>query len=148
MIRLRRYLPPLASSASWWWKLLLPAQVVIASNSTAILDRVADLMRLHGWPCLRLDGSTPESARSVLVEKFNNDSNIKAFLLSSKAGGTGLNLTGASRLFHFDPDWYVRHFNCPLSRGIHSPLVRNPANDQQVRRVTGAPRYRRTSRFP
>ncbi|KAL8435424.1 hypothetical protein Efla_005165 [Eimeria flavescens] len=90
-----------------------PEKVVVVSNSTAVLDRVEELFKKHAWLSLRLDGSTPESARTKLVEKFNKDPTIQAFLLSSKAGGIGLNLTGASRLIHFDPDW-------------------NPANDQQA----------------
>ncbi|KAL8274632.1 hypothetical protein Esti_001461 [Eimeria stiedai] len=90
-----------------------PEKVVVVSNSTAVLDCVGSLFKKRAWSSLRLDGSTPEAARTDLVEKFNKDPTIQAFLLSSKAGGIGLNLTGANRLIHFDPDW-------------------NPANDQQA----------------
>ncbi|CDJ39273.1 hypothetical protein ETH_00020165, partial [Eimeria tenella] len=76
-------------------------------NSTAVLDRVQQLLQQQQLRCLRLDGSTPEAARAHLVDLFNSSSSTRAFLLSSKAGGTGLNLTGASRLVHFDPDWQV-----------------------------------------
>merc|ERR550532_418098 len=67
------------------------------------------------WPVHRLDGSTSISKRMKLVEDFNNPDNPKAFvfLLSSKAGGCGLNLIGANRLVMYDPDW-------------------NPANDHQA----------------
>ena len=52
-------------------------------------------------------------ATQVMVDSFNSDPSQYAFLLSSKAGGCGLNLIGANRLVLFDPDW-------------------NPANDKQA----------------
>ena len=66
------------------------------------------------YPALRLDGSVTISKRQALVKQFNDMSaNQFAFLLSSKAGGCGLNLIGGNRLVLFDPDW-------------------NPANDKQA----------------
>ena len=66
------------------------------------------------YPCLRLDGSTSLNKRQKLVVAFNDLSQKQfVFLLSSKAGGCGLNLVGGNRLVLFDPDW-------------------NPANDKQV----------------
>ena len=66
------------------------------------------------YPCLRLDGSTTLNKRQKLVVAFNDLSQKQfVFLLSSKAGGCGLNLVGGNRLVLFDPDW-------------------NPANDKQV----------------
>ena len=54
----------------------------------------------------RLDGSTSTKIRKNLVDVFNDPkTNSFAFLLSSKAGGCGLNLIGANRLVLFDPDW-------------------------------------------
>jgi hypothetical protein len=59
-----------------------------------------------GLSFLRLDGSTDAARRVELVKHFNRaDRDHFAFLLSSKAGGVGLNLVGASRLVLFDPDW-------------------------------------------
>jgi SNF2 family DNA or RNA helicase len=52
----------------------------------------------------QLDGSTNVVKRQELVDQFNKGENF-VFLLSSKAGGTGLNLIGANRLVLFDPDW-------------------------------------------
>ncbi|XP_026192689.1 DNA repair and recombination protein RAD54 [Cyclospora cayetanensis] len=90
-----------------------PGYAVIVSNSTAVLDKVESLIKKETWSFLRLDGSTPQPLRGSIVDKFNTDLVTRVFLLSSKAGGTGLNLTGANRLIHMDPDW-------------------NPANDQQA----------------
>lgn len=52
-----------------------------------------------------LDGGTSAKERIERVKRFNEDSNIKVFLISLKAGGVGLNLTSASVVIHFDPWW-------------------------------------------
>lgn len=60
----------------------------------------------YNYKYCRLDGSTPSSDRGQIVLTFNKPaSDIFIFLLSAKAGGTGLNLVGASRLVLFDNDW-------------------------------------------
>ena len=52
-----------------------------------------------------LDGSMPPRARQAEVDRFNTSSDIPVFLISLKAGGTGLNLTAADTVVHFDPWW-------------------------------------------
>lgn len=54
---------------------------------------------------LRMDGSTPIAKRQYLVDRFNTDPTISLFLLTTKVGGLGVNLTGADRIIIFDPDW-------------------------------------------
>lgn len=54
---------------------------------------------------LRMDGSTPISRRQALVDTFNEDKNYHVFLLTTKVGGLGVNLTGADRVIIYDPDW-------------------------------------------
>ncbi|GMM45735.1 DNA-dependent ATPase [Pichia kluyveri] len=54
---------------------------------------------------MRMDGSTPIIRRQELVDEFNNDPKFNVFLLTTKVGGLGVNLTGASRVIIFDPDW-------------------------------------------
>ncbi|CAI5756070.1 unnamed protein product [Candida verbasci] len=54
---------------------------------------------------LRMDGSTPIGKRQGLVDSFNNNLQIHVFLLTTKVGGLGVNLTGADRVIIFDPDW-------------------------------------------
>ncbi|XP_024532859.1 protein CHROMATIN REMODELING 25 [Selaginella moellendorffii] len=89
-------------------------RIVLVSNYTQTLDLFAQLCRERNYPYVRLDGSTSIGKRQKLVQKFNDPSqNEFAFLLSSKAGGCGLNLIGGNRLVLFDPDW-------------------NPANDKQA----------------
>lgn len=53
----------------------------------------------------RMDGDTPIEKRQALVDEFNNDPSIDVFLLTTKVGGLGVNLTGADRVIIFDPDW-------------------------------------------
>ncbi|EGZ16079.1 hypothetical protein PHYSODRAFT_560615 [Phytophthora sojae] len=81
-------------------------RIVIVSNYTQTLDVVSTLCQERHLPFVRLDGTTSAKKRKKLVDTFNDPTtNSFAFLLSSKAGGCGLNLIGANRLVLFDPDW-------------------------------------------
>ncbi|KAL6050256.1 DNA repair and recombination protein RAD54B [Balamuthia mandrillaris] len=81
-------------------------KVVIVSNYTQTLEVLARLCRLRSWGYFQLDGSTAVRQRQALVDQFNAPHASEfIFLLSSKAGGVGLNLIGANRLVLFDPDW-------------------------------------------
>ncbi len=82
-------------------------KVVLVSNYTSTLDLLQSYLAANDLTFLRLDGSTPSQKRQDLVDSFNRTSATMcfAFLLSAKAGGTGLNLIGASRLVLFDIDW-------------------------------------------
>ncbi|XP_068615483.1 DNA repair and recombination protein RAD54B [Brachionichthys hirsutus] len=89
-------------------------RVVIVSNFTKTLDLLQTLFSHMGCTFCRLDGHTPTTQRQRLVDHFNSPySQNFLFLLSSKAGGVGLNLVGASHLVLYDIDW-------------------NPANDIQA----------------
>lgn len=82
-------------------------KVVLVSNYTSTMDILASLLTSLSYKYLRLDGTTPANKRQDLVDRFNRSppTNSFVFLLSAKAGGTGLNLIGASRLVLFDLDW-------------------------------------------
>ncbi|XP_051813154.1 DNA repair and recombination protein RAD54B [Acanthochromis polyacanthus] len=89
-------------------------RVVVVSNYTQTLDLLQNLCVHSGYTFCRLDGQTPTNQRQRLVDGFNSPySQNFLFLLSSKAGGVGLNLIGASHLVLYDIDW-------------------NPANDIQA----------------
>ncbi|MBE7462129.1 MAG: DEAD/DEAH box helicase [Planctomycetes bacterium] len=86
---------------------------LIFSQLTSMLDILEHFLGQRGESCLRLDGSTPGPSRQGLVDRFNADPSLLAFLISTRAGGTGLNLTGADTVIFYDHDW-------------------NPANDRQA----------------
>ncbi|XP_067671287.1 DNA repair and recombination protein RAD54B-like [Haliotis asinina] len=89
-------------------------KVVLVSNHTKTLDMLQVFCDSFTFKWVRLDGQTPTSQRQDIVNKFNSKHSLETvFLLSSKAGGVGLNLVGASRLVLYDIDW-------------------NPANDLQA----------------
>mmetsp|Transcript_782 Transcript_782/g.1462 ORF Transcript_782/g.1462 Transcript_782/m.1462 type:complete len:1182 (-) Transcript_782:912-4457(-) len=81
-------------------------KIVIISNYTQTLDLIGRMCRQNSWGFCRLDGSVTMKKRQKMVDEFNEpSSSLIAFLLSSKAGGCGLNLIGGNRLVLFDPDW-------------------------------------------
>ncbi|MEI6892087.1 MAG: SNF2-related protein [Pontiella sp.] len=78
-------------------------RVLVFSQFTSMLAILRKEMDERGIKYTYLDGSTKD--RQDVVRKFNKDHTIPAFLMSLKAGGTGLNLTGADMVIHFDPWW-------------------------------------------
>ena len=64
----------------------------------------------------KLTGATKVDERMQLVDDFNKNPEIKVFLISLKAGGTGLNLTGADMVIHYDPWWNVSTENQATDR--------------------------------
>ncbi len=88
-------------------------RALVFSQSTRVLDLIAHWFGQWGVTSLRIDGSTPALDRVHLADTFNADASIHAFLLSTRAAGTGLNLIGADTVIFYDHDW-------------------NPANDAQA----------------
>ncbi len=78
-------------------------KVLIFSQFTSMLALLRDVLEKDGFPYEYLDGSTPN--RATRVAHFQDDPKVLAFLISLKAGGTGLNLTAADTVIHFDPWW-------------------------------------------
>ncbi|PSN33104.1 DNA repair and recombination protein RAD54B [Blattella germanica] len=81
-------------------------KLVLVSYFTQTLDLMQSMCEQNHYKFCRLDGSTPSGQRMEIVKRFNSpycDDFI--FLLSARAGGVGLNLTGASRLVLYDSDW-------------------------------------------
>ncbi|KAJ5247698.1 Helicase C-terminal [Penicillium chermesinum] len=81
-------------------KTLLFAQTV---QMLDILEKFVE--SLGGFSWRRMDGATPINKRQRLVNEFNSDPDIHVFLLTTKVGGIGVNLTGADRVVIYDPDW-------------------------------------------
>ncbi|XP_077977649.1 SWI/SNF-related matrix-associated actin-dependent regulator of chromatin subfamily A containing DEAD/H box 1-like [Glandiceps talaboti] len=80
-------------------------RVLLFSQFTMMLDIVEVYMQSNKYKYLRLDGRTPVSERLELIDKYNNDDSIFVFLLSTKAGGLGINLTAANQVILHDIDF-------------------------------------------
>jgi len=92
-------------------------KVLVFSQFVQMLHIIRSWMQIQQTPFAYLDGSSKD--RFEQVDRFNNDENIKVFLISLKAGGTGLNLTSADYVIHYDPWW--------------NPAVENQATDRTHR---------------
>ena len=79
-------------------------KVLLFSQFTSMLSILKKRLEQEGFSYMLLQGSTPKEKRLKMVDSFNED-DTDVFLISLKAGGTGLNLTGADIVIHFDPWW-------------------------------------------
>lgn len=80
-------------------------KVLLFSQFTSALAKIADDLKKLNIAYYYIDGSIPAKERLRLVNEFNESENTRVFLISLKAGGTGLNLTSANLVIHFDPWW-------------------------------------------
>lgn len=106
--------PALLVMASGKFKLLdrmLPVlregghRVLIFSQMTRLLDILQDYLAYRGYGCCRIDGSTKVLDRQAAIDSFNQDPDMFVFLLSTRAGGLGINLASADTAILFDSDW-------------------------------------------
>ena len=94
-------------------------KILVFSQFTSVLNSLGEKLSKNKISYYYLDGSTKSMDRINLVNDFNNNEDVKVFLISLKAGGTGLNLTSANTVIHFDPWW--------------NPSVENQASDRAHR---------------
>ncbi|KAF2792042.1 hypothetical protein K505DRAFT_326434 [Melanomma pulvis-pyrius CBS 109.77] len=80
-------------------------RALIFTQMTKVLDILEQFLNIHGYRYLRLDGATKVEQRQILTDRFNNDPRIPVFILSSRSGGLGINLTGADTVIFYDLDW-------------------------------------------
>lgn len=80
-------------------------RALIFTQMTKVLDILEQFLNIHGYRYMRLDGATKIEDRQLLTEKFNRDSKIPVFILSTRSGGLGINLTGADTVIFYDSDW-------------------------------------------
>lgn len=80
-------------------------KILIFSGYTSMFSLMEKELEKLGISYFKLTGQTKVDERLSLVEEFNKNPEIKVFLISLKAGGTGLNLTGADMVIHYDPWW-------------------------------------------
>ncbi|XP_010526496.1 PREDICTED: protein CHROMATIN REMODELING 8 [Tarenaya hassleriana] len=89
-------------------------RVLLFSQTQQMLDILESILAGSGYSYRRMDGLTPVKQRMAMIDEFNNSDDVFVFILTTKVGGLGTNLTGANRVIIFDPDW-------------------NPSNDMQAR---------------
>ncbi|GLU06402.1 hypothetical protein SLE2022_234420 [Rubroshorea leprosula] len=80
-------------------------KILLFSYSVRMLDILEKFLIRKGYCFSRLDGSTPTNMRQSLVDEFNSSPSKQVFLISTRAGGLGLNLVSANRVVIFDPNW-------------------------------------------
>jgi superfamily II DNA/RNA helicase len=80
-------------------------RVLIFTQMTRMLDILETFLAFHHYAYLRLDGSTRTEKRYEMMERFNEDRRIFCFILSTRSGGLGINLTGADTVIFYDSDW-------------------------------------------
>lgn len=80
-------------------------RVLIFSQFTMVLDILEEYLTIRGHTYLRMDGSTPVTERQSLINEYTEDNSIFIFLLSTKAGGLGINLTAADTVIIHDIDF-------------------------------------------
>ena len=78
---------------------------LIFTQMSKMLDILEIFLTHQKHMYFRLDGSTPIQQRQVLMDRFNADDRIFAFILSTRSGGIGMNLTGADTVIFYDSDW-------------------------------------------
>ncbi|XP_044924424.1 DNA excision repair protein ERCC-6 isoform X2 [Mustela putorius furo] len=80
-------------------------RVLLFSQSRQMLDILEVFLRAQKYSYLKMDGTTAIASRQPLITRYNEDPSIFVFLLTTRVGGIGVNLTGANRVIIYDPDW-------------------------------------------
>ncbi|QDZ22258.1 P-loop-containing nucleoside triphosphate hydrolase [Chloropicon primus] len=80
-------------------------RVLIFTQMSKMLDILESFLNLYSYTYLRLDGATKPEQRQAYTQRFNTDKKIFAFILSTRSGGVGINLTGADTVIFYDSDW-------------------------------------------
>lgn len=91
-------------------------KILLFSSYTSMFDIIEKELKKQNIKYFKLTGQTKVSERIKLVDEFNENDDIKVFLISLKAGGTGLNLIGADVVIHYDPWWNISAENQATDR--------------------------------
>lgn len=91
-------------------------KILLFSSYTSMFEIIEKELNKLNIEYFKLVGNTPVGKRIEMVEEFNNNDSVRIFLISLKAGGTGLNLTSADIVIHYDPWWNVSSENQATDR--------------------------------
>ncbi len=100
-------------------------RILLFSQFASIFPILGNMFEKENISYQILDGKTSAKRRIELVDNFNNSSDIKVFMISLKAGGTGLNLTGADMVIHLDPWWNISAENQATDRAYRIGQTKN-----------------------
>ncbi len=100
-------------------------KILLFSSYTAMFPIIEEELGKQNIAYFKLTGQTKVGERIKLVDEFNENDNIKVFLISLKAGGTGLNLIGADFVIHYDPWWNLSAENQATDRTYRIGQKRN-----------------------
>ena len=85
---------------------------LIFTQMSKMLNILEAFLNIYGYRYLRLDGTTKTDERARMMEQFNTDKSIFVFILSTRTGGVGMNLTGANVVIFYDIDWCASRSRC------------------------------------
>ena len=80
-------------------------KILLFTQGTQMMKIIEKYLNYKSYSYLKMDGSTAIGSRQQLIQQFNQDKSIFIFLLTTRVGGIGVNLTGATRILIYDPDW-------------------------------------------
>ncbi|KAF9784664.1 P-loop containing nucleoside triphosphate hydrolase protein [Thelephora terrestris] len=109
-------------------------KVLVFTKSVKLLEILEYHVESQNWGYERLDGSTEQSERMPMIDRFHKNPDTWIFLISTLAGGTGLNLVGANKVVIFDPNWNPAHDLQAIDRAFRIGQSR----DVEVFRLLGA----------
>ncbi|TRM60071.1 P-loop containing nucleoside triphosphate hydrolase protein [Schizophyllum amplum] len=115
------------------WRTEGTNKVLIFTKSIKLLEMLEFQLKADSYEFRKLEGSTPQKDRMGYIDEFNNDPSVFAFLISTLAGGTGINLTGANKVVIFDPNWNPAHDLQAMDRAFRFGQTR----DVSVYRLLG-----------
>ncbi|CAG0922333.1 unnamed protein product [Notodromas monacha] len=115
-------------------------RVLIFTQMSRVLDVLEAFLNFHGYRYLRLDGATKVDDRQTMMQEFNENPSIFCFILSTRSGGIGVNLTGADTVIFYDSDWNPtmdaqaqdRCHRIGQTRDVHIYSDWNPTMDAQA----------------
>ncbi|KAL1938981.1 hypothetical protein VTO73DRAFT_11134 [Trametes versicolor] len=116
------------------WKREGGNKVLIFTKSVKLLEMLEFHLNSRNYGFVKLDGSTKQPDRMPMIDRFQEDPAIFVFLISTMAGGTGLNLTAANKVVVFDPNWNPAHDLQAMDRAYRFGQTRDVA----VYRLLGA----------
>ncbi len=100
-------------------------KILLFSGYTSMFELIEQELKEKDIKYFKLTGSTKVDERIRMVDEFNENKDIKVFLISLKAGGTGLNLTGADMVIHYDPWWNASAENQATDRAYRIGQKKN-----------------------